>query len=140
VKISLTGKISEFKLNALDRGEFKIKDAPTPNQHFADRAGQWPVPSPEKYHEKAITPLRSMTIVDMKFHAGELYVAGISNEEFSSTLRRVPYPFTDAISETRILLNRSGAVQLAIACWEEGAFPLHFHSVKGGRKRILGER
>ena len=22
--------------------EFKIKDAPTPDQHFGDRAGQWP--------------------------------------------------------------------------------------------------
>ena len=33
-------------------------------------------------HLKAKTPMRSMTIVDMKFHNGELFVAGISNEEF----------------------------------------------------------
>ena len=116
VKISLTGKISEFKLNAPDRSEFKIKDAPTPKQHFADRAGQWPVPSPEKYHEKAKTAMRSMTIVDMKFHAGELYIAGISNEEFSSTLRRVPYPFTDAISETKIKIYHDAHAQ-----WETRA-------------------
>ena len=102
VKVSLTGKINEFKLNSPARSEFKIKDAPTADQHFADRAGQWPVPSPEQYHEKATTPMRSMTIVDMKFHDGELYIAGISNEEFASTLRRVPYPFTDEISETQI--------------------------------------
>ena len=116
VKISLTGKISEFRLNAPDRSEFKIKDAPTPNQHFADRAGQWPVPSPEKYHEKAKTSMRSMTIVDMKFHAGELYIAGISNEEFSSTLRRVPYPFTVASSETKVKIYHDAHAQ-----WETRA-------------------
>ena len=43
-----------------------------------------------------------MTIVDLKFHAGYLFVAGVSNQEFSSTLRRIPYPFTGAASETQI--------------------------------------
>ncbi|SCE41285.1 hypothetical protein GA0115240_15908 [Streptomyces sp. DvalAA-14] len=28
------------------------------------------------FDEKARTPLRSMTIVDLKFHAGEVFVAG----------------------------------------------------------------
>jgi hypothetical protein len=116
VKVSLTGEISEFKLNAPDRAEFKIKDAPTQDQHFADRAGQWPVPSPEKYHEKAKTPMRSMTIVDMKFHDGELYIAGISNEEFASTLRRIPYPFTDGMSETKIKIFHDAHAQ-----WETRA-------------------
>jgi hypothetical protein len=45
VRISPSGKISEFELNSASRSEFKIKDAPTPDQRFADRAGQWPVPS-----------------------------------------------------------------------------------------------
>jgi hypothetical protein len=108
--------MSEFKLNSPDRSEFKIKDAPTQNQHFADRAGQWPVPPPEKYHEKAKTPMRSMTIVDMKFHDGELYIAGISNEEFASTLRRIPYPFTDEISETKVQIYHD-----AHARWETRA-------------------
>lgn len=116
VKVSLTGKISELKLNSPDRSEFQIKDAPTADQHFADRAGQWPVPSPELYHQKAKTPMRSMTIVDMKFHDGELYIAGISNEEFASTLRRVPYPFTDEISETQIKIYHDAHAQ-----WETRA-------------------
>ena len=42
------------------------------------------------FEEKARTPLRSMTIVDLKFHGGEVFVAGVSNQEFSSTLRRIP--------------------------------------------------
>jgi hypothetical protein len=40
--------------------------------------------------------------VDLKFHAGEVFVAGVSNQESSSTLRRIPYPFTGAASETRL--------------------------------------
>jgi hypothetical protein len=116
VKVSLSGKISEFELNSPGRSEFTIKDAPTLDQHFADRAGQWPVPSPAKYHQKAKTPMRSMTIVDMKFHNGELYIAGISNQEFASTLRRVRYPFTDEISETKIKIYHDAHAQ-----WETRA-------------------
>lgn len=116
VKVSLSGTISNFNLTSRDRSEFKIKDAPRPDQHFADRAGQWPVPSPDKYHEKAKTSMRSMTIVDMKFHDGELYIAGISNEEFASTLRRVPYPFTDESSETKIKIYHDAHSQ-----WETRA-------------------
>jgi hypothetical protein len=40
--------------------------------------------------------------VDLKFHAGEVFVAGVSNQEFSSTLRRIPYPFTGDASETQL--------------------------------------
>jgi hypothetical protein len=135
VKVSPTGTIHEFNLNTPARSEFRIKDAPTPDQHFADRAGQWPVPSPEQYHEKAATPMRSMTIVDMKFHNGELYIAGISNEEFASTLRRVPYPFTDKISETKIKIYHDAHAQ-----WETRA-PIRamtFANVDGKDTLIAG--
>jgi hypothetical protein len=60
--------------------------------------------------------MRSMTIVDMKFHDGELYIAGISNEEFSSTLRRVTYPFTGEISETKVKIYHDAHAQ-----WETRA-------------------
>jgi hypothetical protein len=42
------------------------------------------------------TPQRELTITDLALVGGELYVAGLSNEEFASTLRRLPYPFADA--------------------------------------------
>ncbi|UVO49910.1 hypothetical protein M0208_05025 [Sphingomonas sp. SUN019] len=38
-------------------------------------------------------PARSLTVTDMKWHDGELFVAGLSNQTFSSTLRRMHYPF-----------------------------------------------
>jgi len=109
VKISATGKITTVDLNAEDRTEYKIKDSPTPNQHFIQRA--WMVPDAEKYREKAETSMRSMTIVDMKFHNGELYIAGISNEEFASTLRRVPYPFTGEVSTIHVKIYHTSHAQ-----------------------------
>ncbi len=38
-------------------------------------------------------PLRTGTITDLAYVAGVLLVAGLSNEEFSSRLRRIPFPF-----------------------------------------------
>ncbi len=38
--------------------------------------------------------LRTVTVTDMSYVDGLLIVAGTSNEEFTSTLRRIPFPFT----------------------------------------------
>ena len=39
---------------------------------------------------------RTQAIMDMAFQDGKLWVAGLSNEEFSSKLRAIPYPFNSA--------------------------------------------
>jgi hypothetical protein len=39
---------------------------------------------------------RTYTVTDMAFVDGRLYVAGLSNEEFASTMRVVPFPFGGA--------------------------------------------
>ncbi len=41
-------------------------------------------------------PIRTSTVTDMSFVDGVLLVAGLSNEEFSSKLRRIPFPFGSA--------------------------------------------
>lgn len=38
-------------------------------------------------------PERSFTVTDMKWRDGKLYVAGLSNQDFASSLRVIPYPF-----------------------------------------------
>jgi hypothetical protein len=38
-------------------------------------------------------PGRSFTVTDMKWRDGRLYVAGLSNQDFASSLRILPYPF-----------------------------------------------
>ena len=47
-------------------------------------------------------PLNSLAITDIDYYNGELLVAGLSNEEFSSKLRRMPFPFTGAVSTSSI--------------------------------------
>jgi hypothetical protein len=39
-------------------------------------------------------PIRTSTVTDLAYAGGALLVAGLSNEEFSSRLRRIPFPFT----------------------------------------------
>jgi hypothetical protein len=36
---------------------------------------------------------RSFAITDVKYHNGEIFVTGVSNQRFASTLHRIPYPF-----------------------------------------------
>lgn len=56
-------------------------------------------PTPKEV-AKSQRSLRTLAIVAMEYHNGELFVAGISNEEFCSVLRRMSYPFdgTESIS------------------------------------------
>lgn len=46
--------------------------------------------------------LRTSTITDLAWIDGELLVAGASNEEFTSTLRRVPFPFGDDVAASSL--------------------------------------
>jgi hypothetical protein len=45
---------------------------------------------------------RSLAITDITYYQGEIFVAGISNEEFSSKLRRIRYPFVDRVSTSSV--------------------------------------
>ncbi len=47
-------------------------------------------------------PLRISTISDIGFADGKLLVSGLSNHEFTSTLRSIPYPFTDQQDEATL--------------------------------------
>ena len=50
------------------------------------------IDAPEAAPEARRNP-RSYTVTDMELIEGQLYIAGLSNEEFSSALRRSSYPF-----------------------------------------------
>jgi hypothetical protein len=102
VRVSLDGEVHPFDLSSSKRTVHYLSDVPDESKTFKSRAGSFPMPPASYFEEKARTPIRSMTIVDLKFHAGEVFVAGVSNQEFSSTLRRIPYPFTGAASETQV--------------------------------------
>ncbi|MEM6529693.1 MAG: hypothetical protein AAF653_15445 [Chloroflexota bacterium] len=43
-------------------------------------------------------PLRRLSITDIDYHDGALFVSGLSNAERSSEIRRIPYPFDGTVS------------------------------------------
>ncbi len=53
-----------------------------------------PLPNPPA--ATAAKNARGMSITDLAFVDGRVFIAGLSNEEFSSRLMSIPYPFSDA--------------------------------------------
>lgn len=84
VKVDGKGALSAFSFGDVSYYETSLADIPSKSPH-------------------TYFPLSS-AITDMAFIDGELYVAGLSGDEFSSKLRRFQYPFT----------NKTQAVQLEI--------------------------
>jgi hypothetical protein len=69
-------KVTVLPLERIRHARTELSNAPAPDQKTP-----WG------------SPRRAMSITDLAIVEGELYVAGLSNEEFASTLRRVRYPF-----------------------------------------------
>lgn len=47
-------------------------------------------------------PAASFTVTDLDFRGENLYVSGLSTGEFASTLRKIPYPFNNSQTTTRV--------------------------------------
>jgi hypothetical protein len=77
--VNQAGTIRKFDLESTKHTETKINDAPTSDFKIWDKKS-----------------LRSMTFTDIDFFKGKVYISGMSNAEFSSALRIVDYPFTNA--------------------------------------------
>ena len=77
IKVGTDGTLSEVSLESVPFSQSLIEDAPDEDDPRI----------------VARDPLRTVTVTDMCYVDGLLLVAGASNEEFSSTLRRIPFPF-----------------------------------------------
>ena len=78
-------------------------------------------------------PTRSMAITDLALVNGELLVAGLSNEEFSSALRRVPYPFGGAYKSTTVEVFHTSHDKYETASPIESMLPMTL----GGKDVVL---
>jgi len=87
IRISPTGEISDV---ALDDVLFQRADLPNPID--AAKTHQW----------KEGVSLRADAITDLALSDGTLLVAGLSNEEFASTLWRIPFPFAGEATGTTL--------------------------------------
>ena len=77
IKVVKDGGISEVSLEDVPFSQSLIEDAAAEDDPRVVSRDQ----------------LRTVTVTDMCYVDGLLLVAGTSNEEFSSTLRRIPFPF-----------------------------------------------
>jgi hypothetical protein len=100
IKITADGSISDVDLQSIPFSSTVIEDAPSPDDERQDtrlvqgvREGQEVEPRPGFRLRIARENLRSVTVTDLGYVDGSVIVAGASNEEFSSTLRRIPFPF-----------------------------------------------
>jgi hypothetical protein len=78
-------------------------------------------------------PVRSSTVTDMSYvpdadGKGQLLVAGMSNEEFASTLRRIPFPFQGTADS-----NSLEIFHVAHGMWETASPIRTFIPYEGGR-------
>jgi hypothetical protein len=72
-------------------------------------------------------PIRMATVTDLKYVDGTLLVAGLCNEEFASTLRRIPFPFTGEVVSTSVEIFHVSHGQ-----WETAAPIRTFVPYQGG--------
>src|SRR5436305_9226823 len=68
------------------------------------------------------------TVTDMAYLDGVLFVAGLSNEEFSSKLRRITFPFADDVTHNNLEIFHVSHGQ-----WETAAPIRTFVPYEGGR-------
>lgn len=78
LKIEPTGKISEFSFENVSHSKAKITHV---------------IPEGVKNWRKS--DKRTETITDLAYNDGKLFIAGLSNEEFASSLHVVPFPFKE---------------------------------------------
>jgi hypothetical protein len=79
--IPVVVKVNHGELEILDLGQIPHTQVAIPN-----------LPDPTAMLE--FEPQRTYAITDVKYHGGEIFVTGVSNQRFASTLHRIPYPFT----------------------------------------------
>jgi len=83
VKVDASGKVSTVPLDNAKHASVSLADAPASNPTGRQNP-------------------RMLTITDMAYVNGNVVVAGLSNEEWSSSLRSIPYPFKDAAPGTTL--------------------------------------
>jgi len=103
----LDGSIADVPLVDVPFAEAAIADAPAEDDERLDTTlPQGPEGEELRFGERTIRilrrPIRTSTVTDMAYVDGVVLVAGLSNEEFSSKLRRIPFPFGEQVVDNNL--------------------------------------
>ena len=95
----LDGSVTDVPLDGVPLACAQLSDAPAADDERLDIT----LPLGEEGEEVTYgdrtfrllrQPIRTSTVTDLAYTGGTLLIAGLSNEEFSSKLRRIPFPFS----------------------------------------------
>jgi hypothetical protein len=89
VRVDAGGKIDEFSLDNVTFSKAALPNPPEDKEAGSGRRRQ---------------NNRNVAITDLAFIDGTVIVAGLSNEEFASNLRAIPYPFSE--------VNRGASIEI----------------------------
>ncbi len=90
VRLDASGAVTPLALDNIPHASIALADAPDAGASANVRQNP-----------------RTLTITDMTYVNGNLMVAGMSNEEWSSALRSIPYPFRSADKGTQLQIWHS---------------------------------
>jgi hypothetical protein len=95
LRVGSDGKLTEVALENVRFAKAEIPNVPAAN-----------LPA-----KKGVSP-RSESITDLAYVDGRVFLAGLSNEEFSSRLLAIPFPFTDSVDGAAVEIYHGSHGQL----------------------------
>lgn len=101
MRVSQNAQIELMDLASLDFQMQALAHFPDQQTTFRPR-GLGENPPMARDLAKGDITLSSLAIMDMEYHDGELFVAGVAFDNFLSTLRRMPFPFIDEQSAANV--------------------------------------
>jgi hypothetical protein len=133
---SLDGSVTDVALEDVPFSEMAIADAPTEDDDRQDTTlPMAPEGEEVQFGQRTIRilrrPIRTSTMTDMAYTDGVLLVAGLSNEEFASKLRRFAFPFGEAGQD-----NSLEIFHVSHGKWETAA-PIRTFVPYGGNQSIV---
>jgi hypothetical protein len=129
----LDGSLSDVDLTDVPTASVTIDDAPDETDGRSDVTLPTDGSGEElTFGDRTIRilkrPIRMATITDLAYVDGALLVAGLSNEEFASKLRRIPFPFGSDVQANNLEIFHVSHGQ-----WETAAPIRTFVPYEGGR-------
>jgi hypothetical protein len=137
VKVDGDGSVAEVPLRDVAFSQADLSDAPSDDDERVDGRIVLGQDEGQEFEYGGVKlritreKLRTSTVTDMAWVDGLLLVAGASNEEFSSTLRRIPFPFSgDLLSNSLEIYHVSHGMY-------ETASPIRSFVPYGGNTSVL---
>jgi hypothetical protein len=116
IRVDARGEVSVVDVERIRFGETELPAAPARDARTPWGQPQW-----------------QYSITDLNFVDGELWVAGLSNEQFASALRRVAFPFTNKGALTTVEIYHTSHNKWETAAPIEAFVPVNI----GGKSLIL---